>query len=150
MGTETIEQIELLERLPVQTALHLLSHVYSFYLKQCLIFCQHPHTDLHTSQVIWFANKLWFSRLYVSELNCVSVLFFCGWLFIYTKYTTPVYFWLVTISRDCPIFHKMLLEFDHVCTSEDLRVHFKTPFTAIHIETGYRNAIGCMKVVRYR
>ncbi len=44
---------------------------------------------------------------------------------------------------------QMLLKFDHVFTLVDVRLHFLTPFTAIHVETGYRNTIGHVKVARY-
>ncbi len=30
------------------------------------------------------------------------------------------------------------------------RLHFQSPFTAIHVETGYRNTTGHVKVARYR
>ncbi len=43
----------------------------------------------------------------------------------------------------------LLLKFYHVYASADLRLHFEIPFTATHVETGYRNTIRHMKVARY-
>ncbi len=40
----------------------------------------------------------------------------------------------------------MLLKFDHVCTSVDLRLHFKNSFNVIHVETGSRSTIRHVKV----
>ncbi len=56
-----------------------------------------------------------------------------------------------TIRRDRPyLLQILLLKFDHVYTLVDLRLHFLTPSTVIHVETGYRNTIGHEKVARYR
>ncbi len=41
------------------------------------------------------------------------------------KRTMPVYFWFPTISRDRPYLLQMMLKFNHVYTSVDLRLHFK-------------------------
>ncbi len=35
-------------------------------------------------------------------------------------------------------------------TLGDLRLHIQTPFTAIHVGTGYRNTVGHEKVASYR
>ncbi len=40
------------------------------------------------------------------------------------KRTTPVYFWLLTISRDCTYLLQMLFKCDHVFTLVDVRPHF--------------------------
>ncbi len=45
--------------------------------------------------------------------------------------TIPVYFWLLTVSRDRPYLLQILLKFDHVFTLVDLRLLFWTPVTAI-------------------
>ncbi len=63
--------------------------------------------------------------------------------------TIPVYFWPLTISRDCT-YLQMLFKFNHVRTLVDLRLNFSTPITAVHVETGYRSTIGNVRVARCR
>ncbi len=43
-----------------------------------------------------------------------------------------------------------MLKFNYVYVLADLRLQFQTSFTAIHVETGYRNSTGHEKVAAYR